>query len=108
MSFNFNINDDIKNLPFITCVNDLIVIKEKLGIQTIFQLVGKVLSFKKSEQTNIELYEEVCEYFKEILDYKEFVLCIFTKLDTIIPGFCDLDFDPLEKFTKPAKKEQFY
>ena len=88
----FNVNDDMKTLPFITCEYDSIVLN-KLGIHTTFQLLGVVLSFKKNSkvQTHTELYKDVCTYFKDIAECKQFVMCIFEKLDTVMPGFCDLD-----------------
>lgn len=63
-----------------------------VGVTNTFQLIGTFLSFKRSDQTSLELRDSIINCFKKLGVNLELITVntIMEKIDTMIPGFCDL------------------
>jgi len=84
------IREDMSSIPGMN-INNVEIFK-RYGITNTYQLIGIFLSFKIDKQTTVQLYEKTKEFLEEkgITDINLIISSIFEKIDTIMPGFCDM------------------
>lgn len=89
---NKHMDADLLDIPYIGITS-----AEKFksnGIENAYQLIGKILSFKKKYQTPRDLFNTVYQYLCNIgiITYRtRLTICLIRKTDIMMPGFCDMD-----------------
>jgi len=85
------LSGELTNIPGM--VNDSIPILRNIGIVNTYQLVGFFLSFKQSEQSSIDLFNNIKISLGSVgivTNTDLMIISLLEKIDTMIPGFCDM------------------
>ena len=84
------VQDILTSIPGVN--NETVEQLKGIGINNSFQLIGFFLSFKKENQSSSVLYENIKTYLKNknVTLEDVTVRSVMEKIDTMIPGFCDL------------------
>lgn len=85
---------DLSKVPGIGPAN-LFLLYSNAGITNTYQLYGKFLSLKKKDQFSQQLCDEMFRFLMDKVRIHgcghEIVTALAEKLDTLFPGFCDME-----------------